>query len=246
MVFAQDPHADLLAECESVIGYQFKDLSLLTAALTHASGAQHRLASNERLEFLGDSILGVIVCERLFRHYPQYLEGDLTRIKSVVVSRQTCAKISGELGLERFLILGKGMSVHRTVPSSLLADVFESLVAAIYLDGGMKGARRFVETHIDPQIEEVASGESGDNYKSELQHYAQRELGCTPTYVMVDQKGPDHNKSFKIAAQVGQDTFAPAWGRSKKEAEQKAAKKAIEQFSDTSTDDADAEPADVD
>ncbi len=246
MVSAQDPQTDLLIECESVIDYQFKDQSLLTAALTHASGAQHRLASNERLEFLGDAILGVVVCERLYRHYPQYLEGDLTRIKSVVVSRQTCAKISGALGLERFLILGKGMSVHRTIPSSLLADVFESLVAAIHLDGGINEARRFVETHMVPQIEEVASGESGDNYKSQLQHYAQREFGCTPTYIMVDQKGPDHNKSFKVAAQVGPDTYAPAWGRSKKEAEQKAAKKAIEQFSGSVTEASDTEPTDAD
>jgi ribonuclease-3 len=110
----------------------------------------------------------------------------------------------------------------------------------------MEGARRFVETHIDPEIEEVASGESGDNYKSDLQHFAQREFGCTPTYIMVDQKGPDHNKSFKVAAQVGQNTFAPAWGRSKKEAEQKAAKKAIEQYSGATTEDSDAEPADAD
>src|SRR3981189_3362344 len=131
-----DAHIPELQRCERRIGYVFADKNLLIAALTHASGAQHRLASNERLEFLGDAILGAVVCELLYTQYPDYLEGDLTKIKSVVVSRQTCAKISEGLGLQEFLILGKGMTTSPTVPPSLLADVFESLVAAIYLDGG--------------------------------------------------------------------------------------------------------------
>ncbi len=105
-----DAQVPEMERCERRIGYTFRDKSLLTAALTHASGAQHRLASNERLEFLGDAILGAVVCELLYRQYPDYLEGDLTKIKSVVVSRQTCAKISEALGLQEFLILGKGMT----------------------------------------------------------------------------------------------------------------------------------------
>ncbi|MFP6612445.1 MAG: ribonuclease III domain-containing protein, partial [Pirellulales bacterium] len=121
------PH---LEKCERRLGYVFADKSMLKSALTHASGAQTRLASNERLEFLGDAILGVVVCEMLFHRYPDYLEGDLTRIKSMVVSGQTCAKVSSELELEEFLILGKGMASHPTLPPSLLSDVFESLVAA--------------------------------------------------------------------------------------------------------------------
>src|SRR5271157_5393216 len=130
----------MLQGCEERVGYTFSDKSLLLAALTHASGAEHRLASNERLEFLGDAILGAVVCELLYRQYPEYLEGELTRVKSVVVSRQTCARISEALGMQEFLILGKGMTTHPTVPSSLLADVFESLVAAVYLDGGSAAA----------------------------------------------------------------------------------------------------------
>src|SRR3954466_13433524 len=102
----------LLESCQLRIDYQFRDVAMLKAALTHASGAQHRLASNERLEFLGDAILGAIVCEELYHQYPQYLEGDLTKIKSVVVSRSTCAKISASMNLEEFLYLGKGMSTH--------------------------------------------------------------------------------------------------------------------------------------
>src|SRR5512137_686633 len=142
-----------LERCQRRIGYEFRDRALLQAALTHASGAEHRLASNERLEFLGDAILGAVVCELLFRQYPDYLEGDLTRIKSIVVSRQTCAKISESLGMQEFLILGKGMITHASVPSSLLADVFESIVAALYLDGGIAPARGFVEKHMSPEIE---------------------------------------------------------------------------------------------
>jgi ribonuclease-3 len=217
----------LLQCCEERIGYAFHDKHLLQAALTHASGAEHRLASNERLEFLGDAILGAVVCELLFRQYPQYLEGDLTRIKSIVVSRQTCAKISENLGMQEFLILGKGMTTSPSVPPSLLADVFESLVAALYLDGGSEIARAFLERHVAPEIDLAAGGEMGTNYKSMLQQLAQRENGMTPTYQLLDEKGPDHSKCFKIAAQVGNNRYEPAWGRNKKEAEQRAARNAL-------------------
>ena len=216
--------------CERRIGYEFADKELLRAALTHASGAEHRLASNERLEFLGDSILGAVVCELLYHQYPEYLEGDLTKIKSVVVSRQTCAKISEALGLQEFLILGKGMTTHPSVPPSLLADVFESLVAAIYLDGGDKAAGEFVKKYIGPEVELAAGGELGGNYKSLLQQLAQREYGTTPTYLLLDEKGPDHSKCFKIAAQVGSNRYQGAWGRNKKEAEQRAARNALSEL----------------
>ncbi len=220
----------LLQGCEERIGYTFTDKRMLQAALTHASGAEHRLASNERLEFLGDAILGAVVCELLYRQYPQYLEGDLTRIKSIVVSRQTCAKISEGLGMQEFLILGKGMTTHPSVPPSLLADVFESLVAALYLDGGSETARIFLERHLAPEIELAAGGEMGNNYKSMLQQLAQREHGTTPTYQLLDEKGPDHSKCFKIAAQVGNNRFEAAWGRNKKEAEQRAARNALSEL----------------
>lgn len=228
-----DPEVELLSHmeaCEQRIGYRFSDRGLLRASLTHASGAQHRLASNERLEFLGDAILGAVVCELLFHQYPEYLEGDLTRLKSIVVSRQTCAKISQNLGMQDFLILGKGMTTHPTVPSSLLADVFESLIAAIYLDGGVEAAARFIECHVGPEIERAAIGEVGGNYKSLLQQVAQREHGMTPTYQLLDEKGPDHSKCFKISAQIGPYRYQPAWGRNKKEAEQRAARNALHQL----------------
>lgn len=221
----------LLEKLQRRIGYHFKDENMLLAALTHASGAEHRLGSNERLEFLGDAILGAVVCEILFQQYPEYLEGDLTRIKSIVVSRLTCAKISEALGMQEFLILGKGMTTHPSVPSSLLADVFESLVAAIYLDGGDAAARRFITDAILPEIELAAEGETGSNFKSLLQQLAQREHGTTPTYQLLDEKGPDHSKCFKVAAQVGGNCYQAAWGRNKKEAEQRAARNALSQLS---------------
>ena len=220
----------LLETCERRIGYCFRDKGLLRSALTHASGAEHRLASNERLEFLGDAILGAVVCEQLYRQYPDFLEGDLTKLKSIVVSRQTCARISEALGMQEFLILGKGMTTSPSVPSSLLADVFESLIAGIYLDGGDAAAREFISRYICPEIDLAAGGELGGNYKSLLQQLAQREYGTTPNYQLLDEKGPDHSKCFKISAQIGSQRFQAAWGRNKKEAEQRAARNALSEL----------------
>jgi ribonuclease III len=230
-VGAEELSPEQLARCEQRIGYVFTDKALLMSALTHASGALHRLKSNERMEFLGDAILGFVVCERLFHLFPDYLEGDLTKIKSIVVSRNTCAKISEELDLAEFLILGKGMTTNPRVPSSLLSDVFESLTAAIYLDGGEPAARDFINRTIGPEIDAAVAGETGGNYKSLLQQLAQRDFGTTPTYSLLDEKGPDHSKCFKISAQVGQHRYQAAWGPNKKEAEQRAARNALCQIS---------------
>ncbi len=224
-----------LSLCEERIGHRFRDRSLLRSALTHASGAEHRLASNERLEFLGDAILGAIVCKQLYHQFPRHLEGDLTKIKSVVVSRHTCAKISDGLGLKDLLILGKGMATSATLPASLLADVFESLVAAIFLDSGEEAVTAFVIRNVQPEIELASKGESGGNYKSLLQQLVQREMGTTPTYPLLDEKGPDHSKCFQVAAQVGKTRFTPAWGRNKKEAEQRAARNALSELSRDAT-----------
>jgi ribonuclease-3 len=224
----EPPEASIdVADCQRRIGYQFRDPTLLVAALTHASGAQHRLGSNERLEFLGDAILGFLVCETLYRAFPESLEGDLTRIKSVVVSRETCGRISDRLGLIDFLIVGKGLSVNRPVPTSVLSDLFESLVAAIYLDGGLDAVRPLVDRFLLPEIAEVASGAQGSNHKSLLQQWAQRDFGITPTYEVIEETGPDHSKSFHVSAQIGDRRYAPAWGRNKKEAEQRAACNAL-------------------
>ncbi|MFO0877146.1 MAG: ribonuclease III [Gemmataceae bacterium] len=221
--------AEILERCQQAIGYRFRQPELLRAALTHASGANTRLASNERLEFLGDSILGMVTCEQLFHRFPDYQEGDLTKIKSIVVSRRTCAIFSKQLGLGSFLFLGRGMTMQddASVPPSMLADVYESLVAAMYLDGGLEITRKFILEHLSPVIEEAAEGTMGGNFKSMLQQVAQREYNATPQYVLLDEKGPDHCKCFKIAAVISRHTHPGAWGRTKKEAEQRAAMNAL-------------------
>jgi ribonuclease III len=221
-----------LERCQQILEYTFRDDTYLREALTHASGANHRLVSNERLEFLGDAILGAIVCEMLFRKFPEYLEGDLTRIKSVVVSRRTCAKISIALGLDEFLVLGKGMGSQDETPSSVFSDVFESLIGAIYLDGGMEAAKRFIVRHIEAEIDATVGGRGSTNYKSTLQQVAQRLFGETPVYLLLDEKGPDHLKCFKVSAQIGSRCYPPAWGPNKKDAEQLAAMNALGQLTE--------------
>ncbi|MFO0925694.1 MAG: ribonuclease III [Gemmataceae bacterium] len=226
------PESEILDQCQQAISYRFRQPEMLRAALTHASGANTRLASNERLEFLGDSILGLVTCEQLFHRFPEYQEGDLTKIKSVVVSRRTCARFSKQLGLGEYLFLGRGMNLTdpSAVPASMLADVYEALVAAIYLDGGLEAAREFILRQLSPEIEEVAEGPAGGNFKSLLQQVAQREFSTTPQYVLLDEKGPDHSKCFKIGAVIGRHTHPGAWGRTKKEAEQRAAMNALAQI----------------
>jgi len=182
------------------------------------------------MEFLGDAILGMVVCERLYQQYPEYLEGEMTKVKSVVVSRDTCARICEKIDLQEFLVLGKGMAADPKIPRSVIAAVLESVIAAIFLDRGMEPAREFILRHMDTEIEQAVSGESGSNYKSQLQQFAQREHGVTPGYQLLDEKGPDHSKCFKIAALVAQRRFSPAWGMSKKESEQRAAHNAINEI----------------
>ena len=218
---------DKLAECEQVIGYTFSDRNILKHSLTHSSIAPTRGQSNERLEFLGDAIMGAAVCEHLFDKYPDYSEGELTRIKSAVVSRQTCAKMSDALKFDRFLLLGKGLAIHDRIPSSVLAAVFEAIIAAIYLDGGWAAAKKFVVDTLRDEVSRVGKSTHGQNYKSQLQQIAQKSYGETPAYKMLDEKGPDHAKCFQIAAAIGSQLFPAAWGPSKKEAEQNAAQNAL-------------------
>lgn len=213
---------------EKILGYRFRDAELLGEALTHASIADSRVVSNERLEFLGDSVLGLVVCERLFRKYPTLLEGDMTKIKSVAVSRRTCAKVTGELGLVELLKLGKGMQTHASLPPSLSAALLEAVVGAIYLDGGLDAARDFLLPLLDPVIERAATSGHQQNFKSVLQHVAQERFGASPVYVLLDEKGPDHAKCFEVCVQIGAQRFDSCWGQSKKQAEQQAALNALD------------------
>ncbi len=216
-----------LGLCEELLHYRFIDRELLETCLTHASVSKTRLTSNERLEFLGDAILGAIVCEALFHRFPQAPEGELTRMKSSLVSRNTCAEITKNLGLDRCLLLGKGLSIHHEVPLSILAGVIEALVAGVYFDGGMEACRRMVERTFVSRTEESPEFNRAKNFKSQLQQLSQKTFGETPIYQVLDEKGPDHSKCFQISAVIGSQTFPSAWGASKKEAEQRAASNAI-------------------
>lgn len=220
----------MLDHAAKLLEYKFSNEDLLNEALTHASSAGHRLQSNERMEFLGDAILGCVVCEHLYRSYPGLLEGDLTKIKSNVVSRKVCAKISGQLHLSSLLSLGKGMTSRPTLPSSIEAAVLESLIAALYLDGGVAPAKAFILKHFGPYIEEAAESAHQQNFKSVLQQYAQKNLPTVPVYVLLDEKGPDHSKCFEVCVEVEGRRFGSAWANSKKEAEQNAALHALREL----------------
>jgi len=218
---------EILDECQGVIGYRFRKPELLRAALTHTSGANTRAASNERLEFLGDAILGLVTCEQLFVGFPDYQEGEMTKIKSAVVSRTACAFFSQQLDLGSFLFIGRGMRSSVDLPANLLADVFESLVAAIYLDGGLEAAQPFILRFLLPEIDRVVRDAANNNYKSLLQQVAQRDFGGIPKYQVLDEQGPDHARSFKIAVTINTHRYPSAWGQNKKIAESRAAQNAM-------------------
>ncbi len=220
----------MINQAAKVLGYTFQDDSLLRIALTHASSAGTRLESNERMEFLGDAILGYVVCEYLFENYPDLLEGEMTKIKSAVVSRRVCARISQQIALADMLNLGKGMSGRATLPASISAAVLEAIIAAIYLDGGIEPARAFILEHMVPFIKEAAGSAHQHNFKSVLQQYAQRHLPTNPSYVLLDEKGPDHAKAFEVCVEIDGRRFSSAWANSKKEAEQKAALNALQEL----------------
>jgi ribonuclease-3 len=217
----------VLRDLQERCGYHFQDPALLREAMTHSSFATHRRNSNERLEFLGDAVLGLVVCQSVFERLPNAQEGELTKIKSAVVSRRVCARVAEKLRLTEPLHLGQGVGDGQGVPRSLAAGVFEAFVAAMYLDGGLDPARRFILANMTAEIELATRSDHQFNYKSQLQQHAQRQLNSTPQYEMLDEKGPDHSKCFEIAVALGSRRFPSAWGPNKKEAEQKAARAAL-------------------
>ncbi len=232
-----------LSDCESRLGYRFRDRGLLRAALTHSSSAATRKDSNERLEFLGDAVLGLVICHTLFERLPDAQEGELTKIKSAVVSRRVCAKISLELRLTDVMELGQGMEPGAHLPRSLAAAVLESVVAAVFLDGGLEPAREFILREFGEEISRTTDSEHQYNYKAQLQQYAQRHMNATPHYELLDEKGPDHAKCFEVAVSIGHRNFSGAWGPNKKEAEQKAALIALRSLGALPDDDGDGEDA---
>ncbi len=219
------------SELEAVLGYPFQDRALLEQALRHASWcneqqAADRLEDNERLEFLGDAVLDLVVGHRLMTRYPQLREGELSVTRAQVVSEAGLSDLAGQLGIGQWLLLGKGeeKSGGRTKPS-ILADAFEAILAAVYLDGGFEAAQQMVNRLLAQRIETVEFKGFYD-FKTRLQETAQARLKATPTYHVVQELGPDHDKRFVVAVTIGTDEWARAVGKSKKEAEQMAAAEA--------------------
>ena len=219
-------------ELEEKLGYRFRDRGLLEHAMTHSSYAnEHRgtgLTSNERLEFLGDSVLGVVVADYLFRKHPDMPEGELTRTRAALVCEGSLHEVARSLGLGRYLRLGRGEDAGggRSRPS-ILADATEAMLAAVYLDGGMEAVRPIIRALILDKEQEKAADR---DYKTALQELVQRRPGAAVSYRLVRESGPDHCRSFEMEASVDGEVIGTGAGRTKKEAEQMAAKAALERL----------------
>ena len=222
------------ARFEKIIQYRPRKWELFLHALLHRSYLpfiDEKLASNERLEFLGDAILNFVVAEQLFKKYPDMEEGNLTKIRSRLVNRKTLAQRTKDMHLSDFLLLSTSASQSIDKGAeSIIADAFESIVGALYLDGGLSAAQKFICTSLLKNPEVFNSALTDDNYKSALLEYSQaRSLGI-PRYVVIREEGPEHGRRFIIEACIGAQSFGVGSGRSKKEAEQAAAAEAIERL----------------
>ncbi|MDX2200879.1 MAG: ribonuclease III [Phycisphaerae bacterium] len=227
----------VLQALQNRLGHQFKNLRLLQAALKHSSSADHRRDSNERMEFLGDQVMGIAICNYLYQELPEAQEGELTKIKSAVVSRASCARVGRRLALGDALSVGQGMYGHPELPASIIAGTFEAVVAAVFIDGGYDIATSFVLRVMAEELREAIESQHHSNFKSQLQQHAQREFNLTPRYELLDEKGPDHAKCFEVAVSLGDRRFSGAWGPNKKEAEQKAARRALQEMGVVEPDD---------
>lgn len=217
-------------ELEKRIGYRFKKKALLEEALTHSSYANEMGCrnSNERLEFLGDSVLGILTAEYLFRNFKHLPEGELTKLRASLVCEKSLVEFARDLGLGEFLLLGKGeINTGGRERPSILADAFEALIAAIYLDGGIENARTFVLHYIKPSLKHKEDLSFKD-YKTMLQEVIQQNKEERLQYVLTKESGPDHEKRFEVELWLNSNVIGRGKGRSKKDAEQQAAREALE------------------
>lgn len=221
----------MISDLEKAIGYRFQNISLLQNALAHSSYANERwhnsLMSNERLEFLGDSILGMTVADYLYRNFPDRPEGELTRMRADMVCEKTLAAVANQIGLGEHLLLGHGEErFGGRNRASILADAVESIIAACYLDGGFESAAAFIRRFIlcDVPVKQLHH----TDYKTALQELVQRKKNQVLTYALVGETGPDHDKSFLVEVSLNGQVVGRGSGRSKKKAEQDAAREAME------------------
>ena len=218
-----------IRELQEKLGYKFADESLLIRALSHSSYVNENHSagdSNERLEFLGDSVLGLVTAENFYTNYQKLPEGELTKLRAATVCEKSLAGFAQQLELGKYLLLGKGENLTggRNRPS-IQADAFEAIIAAIYLDGGMEEARKFVLKYID---EAIRQHQSFKDYKTMLQEVVQRNPGEIVEYVLVGESGPDHDKRFAVEVHLNSNVIGKGIGKSKKRAEQEAAREALE------------------
>ena len=223
----------MISDLEKAIGYRFNNISLLQNALAHSSYANERwhnsLMSNERLEFLGDSILGMTVADHLYRNFPDRPEGELTRMRADMVCEKTLAAVANQIGLGQYLLLGHGEErFGGRNRESILADAVESIIAACYLDGGFESAAAFIRSFILCHVP-VKQLQNVD-YKTKLQELVQRKKNQVIVYTLVGESGPDHEKSFLVEVSINDHVVGRGSGRSKKRAEQDAARVAIEKL----------------
>ena len=227
----------MFAGLEEKINFRFKDEQLLAKALTHTSFANEqqtgRAGSNERLEFLGDSVLSLIVCEYLYRTYPDLLEGELTKMRKNVVCQAALAGYAKEIGLGQYLLLGKGEEKEGREKPKLLEDAFEALLGAMYLDSGKSVSlvASFVLPFIERQLQNMAKADLPlEDYKTRLQQFVQQTPGEELRYELIGEEGPDNAKTFTVRVLINSNEFGVGSGSSKKLAEQNAAKEACERY----------------
>ena len=220
---------------EKSLGYSFKKKSFLKEALTHKSYAHEKqnrnVAFNERMEFLGDAVLELIVSEYLFLTYSEYTEADLSRIKAYTVQESTLSMTAKDMDMGKYLLFGKGEEITggREKPS-LLANVFEAVLAAIYLDGGYKKARDFVLRHLTDKIDRIKAKKFIFDFKTRIQEVAQAQFGVLPKYVTDKEEGPEHKKIFEVKVFINDKLLGSGKGKTKKAASQKAAEEALKKI----------------
>lgn len=224
-----------MKEYQKIIGYTFKDLELLNRALIHTSYANENnlphFKSNQRLEFLGDAVLDLIISEFIYKEYPDFPEGELTKIRANVVCESTLVKIALQLGLGNYIFLGRGEeSTGGKERPSILADALEALIGAIYLDGGLQEVRAFIMRQFYDEVVDTAEKQNYRDYKTALQELIQKDYGDRLYYEVISESGPDHDKVFTVQVKLKNNILGRGTGKSKKEAEQIAAKAALEEL----------------
>jgi len=231
--YSKENLVNKIAALEEKISYEFKNKDNLIRALTHSSFANenkhNKFVSNERLEFLGDAVLNVIISEKIYTQYSNLSEGEMTKARSTIVCETSLVNCANAIGISQYLLLGKGEELTGgRQRHSILADAFEAIIGAIYIDGGIESARSFIESTMSSIIEDAVKGYSYQDYKTQLQEKVQSKGNEKITYELIEEKGPDHDKTFITQVKINDQVMGIGKGKTKKEAEQHAAFLALE------------------